>query len=93
MASYRRYGTAAVLPAPGPAGPVALTARQAQILHVIALGLTDQQIAWAGGIAVNSVKTHKRRIFKLLGARNSAHAVGIALRCGLLGLADLFPRQ
>lgn len=91
VVAFRRRGLAAVPPRVRRAEAGALTARQTQILHVVALGFSDGQIARAGGIAVTSVRTHKRRIFKLLGARNSAHAVGIGLRRGLLRLPDLFP--
>lgn len=36
------------------------------------------------GLSLNTVKTHRRRLFKMLGAENGAHAVAIATRLGIL---------
>lgn len=61
-----------------------LTARQAEILKSVTLGLTNRDIAIQLGICPTVVKEHLNTIFNKLGAANRAEAIAIALRKHLL---------
>jgi DNA-binding NarL/FixJ family response regulator len=67
-------------------GPSALSGREYQILQLVAEGCSNTQIGRRLVIEVNTVKTHLRRIFQRLGARDRANAVFIAAREGWLDL-------
>lgn len=54
-----------------------LTAREVQILRLLADGHTDPSIATALHLSPNTVKAHMRRIFTKLGARSRANAVSL----------------
>ena len=64
-----------------------LSARERQVLTLVAIGWTTKQIAAELGISVKTIENHKHRIFIKLGVHNQAHAVSIALRSGLLDLS------
>jgi DNA-binding NarL/FixJ family response regulator len=61
-----------------------LTERQLEILSFVTRGLTNQDIAKALGIRVDSVGQNLSTIFAKLGAANRAEATSIALRKHLL---------
>lgn len=61
-----------------------LTARQAEILKSVTLGLTNRDIALQLDICPTVVKEHLNAIFNKLGAANRAEAIAIALRKHLL---------
>jgi DNA-binding CsgD family transcriptional regulator len=63
-----------------------LSIREFDVLRLVAEGLTDAEIGKRLFIQSDSVKSHLRRIYPKLGARNRAHAVGLAFR------EDLFTR-
>ena len=52
-----------------------LTNREIEVLRVLASGKTDVEIASALCISVNTLKTHLKRIYQKLGARNRVEAV------------------
>ncbi|MFF3936967.1 response regulator [Streptomyces phaeofaciens] len=60
-----------------------LTSREAQILRLMAEGLSNAELAGLLGIAESTVKTHVKRILHKIGARDRAGAVVIAFRSGL----------
>jgi DNA-binding NarL/FixJ family response regulator len=62
----------------------ALSSRQQQILNLMAKGATNQGIADALGLAVDTVKHHTTFIYRRLDVRNRAAAVHLAERLGLL---------
>lgn len=68
---------------------VALTSREMQILRGAAKGHTSKKLAMDTGLALPSVDTHLRNIFRKLGASNRGEAVSTALKLGLITLADL----
>ena len=74
----RRAG--AGLPAPGRRGPDGLTQREAEILALIARGLTNPEIAAQLFLSNHTVKTHINRIFAKTGSRDRAAAIGYAHR-------------
>jgi DNA-binding CsgD family transcriptional regulator len=57
-----------------------LTAREAEILDMIAEGHTNREIATACFLAEKTVKNHINRIFTKLGAGSRAEAVSLWLR-------------
>lgn len=81
------YGTGLILGErnrdSGGEGPF-LTPRQAEILELLADGLTDEQIATALFISVHTVRNHLRAILESLDVRNRVQAVARALRENLI---------
>lgn len=61
-----------------------LTARQQQVLTLIATELTTAQIADALGLSVPTVETHRRHLFQKAGVRSVAGLVKEAMRQGLI---------
>ena len=61
-----------------------LSARQLEVLALIARGLTTDRIAGELVVSPCTVRAHVRNILGMLGARNRAHAVAIACLTGLL---------
>ena len=68
--------------APRGAGP--LTAREREVLRLVAQGLPGKQIAGALGITERTVKFHTASLIRKLGADNRAQAVALAAQRGLL---------
>jgi DNA-binding NarL/FixJ family response regulator len=62
----------------------ALTARQLQILPLLAEGMQNKQIADALRVTEGTVKQHLKDLFRRLNARNRTQAVKEARRLGLL---------
>ncbi|MFJ3031259.1 response regulator [Rothia terrae] len=67
----------------------ALTTREQNILHLIALGLTNQEISATEHISMATVKTHVRHIFEKTHSRDRVQAVLYAFRTRLVSPADL----
>ncbi|WP_086849896.1 response regulator transcription factor [Amycolatopsis kentuckyensis] len=61
-----------------------LTRREAEVLRLIATGLSNQDIAAALVISLETVKTHVGNIFAKLGAGNRSQAVVIAYEAGVV---------
>jgi DNA-binding NarL/FixJ family response regulator len=71
---------------PAPAGERAtgeLTAREAEVLKLIAAGLSNGEIAQQLVVSNATVKTHVNRIFFKIGARDRAQAVRYAYERGI----------
>lgn len=73
-------GTAARAAAP----PEPLSAREAQILALLAEGLVNKQIAVRLGISRHTVKTHLAALFHKLGVSTRAEAVATGARAGVI---------
>jgi DNA-binding CsgD family transcriptional regulator len=70
--------------APGVAtGAAGLSARELEVLHLVATGKSNQQIADELVISLNTVNRHVSNIYAKTGAANRAEAVGYAHRHGL----------
>ena len=63
--------------------PDGLTQREAEILALIAQGLTNPEIAARLYLSGHTVKTHINRVFAKTGSRDRAAAIGYAHRHGL----------
>jgi len=59
---------------------VTLSPREAEVLQLVADGLSTRQAAVELGISEATVKTYVRTLFEKLGATHRAHAVALALR-------------
>ena len=66
-----------------------LTTRQIEVLSAVVLSASQKRAAAQLGISPCSVRNHLVRIRRRLGATDTAQAVGIATRDGLLDLPSL----
>ncbi len=85
--------TAAVLPTD--ARVESLTARQTEILHLVQIGMSNQQVGAALGISSTTVRTHLEHVFERLGVTTRTAAVTTAfgpVRDGSPAPAMLSPR-
>lgn len=69
---------------PGVSLPVDLTAREVQVLNLVAEGRTNHEIGQRLSLSVDTVKGNVRSIVHKLNARGRTHAVAIATHAGLL---------
>lgn len=76
--------------APGPEGVVAdLTERERQVLRLVALGLTNQEICDQLWLSMATVKTHVSHLLSKTGSRDRVQLVLLALRTGAVSLDDV----
>ena len=76
---------AALAAPPGPAGPIAeLTAREREVLRLLALGHTNQEIAEQLVVSVRTVESHRAHVMTKLRVTTRAGLVRAALDGGLL---------
>ncbi|MFY1673230.1 response regulator transcription factor [Plantactinospora sp. WMMB334] len=69
---------------PPPARRPVLTEREMQVLVGMADGKSNAEIGRELFVSEDTVKTHARRLFRKLGARDRAHAVAAGFRAGLV---------
>src|SRR5207253_7853664 len=68
----------------GDAAPELLTARQREVLKLVAGGKSTKEIAFGLNLSVKTVETHRAQIMERLGIRDVAGLVRYALRTGLI---------
>jgi DNA-binding NarL/FixJ family response regulator len=78
-AEQRREATVRIRPA----YPAGLTAREVEVLRLVAAGRSNQQIADALVISLNTVVRHVSNIFAKTGAANRTEAASFATRHGV----------
>jgi DNA-binding NarL/FixJ family response regulator len=74
--------------APGASAGRPLSRREEEVLRLIADGLSNQGIADALVVSVETVRTHIKSLLRKLSARDRAHAVAVGFRVGLLAPPD-----
>ena len=65
-----------------------LSARQLEVLALVARGRSTEGIAVELFLSPNTVRSHVRNILDNLGARNRPHAVAIAFAAGLIRIDE-----
>jgi DNA-binding NarL/FixJ family response regulator len=65
--------------------PGGLSAREIEVLRLVAAGKSNRQVAEALVISLNTVERHISNIFSKTGVVNRVEAAGYASRHGLLG--------
>jgi DNA-binding CsgD family transcriptional regulator len=73
-------------------GPAGLTARECEVLALLAVGLPNKGIARQLGISTKTVGNHVEHIYTKLGVTNRAGAALLAMEYGLVGGSALGPR-
>ncbi len=63
-----------------------LSPREREIMHLMAEGLTAEQIGAKITVSVETVRTHVRNVIRKLQARNRVHAIAMALERGEIQL-------
>ena len=63
-----------------------LTAREIQVLRLIAMGKTNREIGTMLGLSANTVAVHRTNLMSTLGVHKAAELVLIAVRKGLVNL-------
>jgi DNA-binding NarL/FixJ family response regulator len=69
-----------------PAAPSILTARETEVLRMIAEGLANKEIAFRLGISDHTVKFHVSALLGKLGVSSRAEAIGAGIRQGVIML-------
>jgi len=59
---------------------VELTPREREILHFLVKGMTNKEISAATHLAVDTIKTHLRNIFRKMGIKNRSQAITQGLK-------------
>ena len=72
-------GTGGHQPVPWPGSSRGLTARQSEVVALLLQGMSNQEIAEALFVDVNTVKTHLRHAYKALGVRSRSQALAMLL--------------
>jgi DNA-binding CsgD family transcriptional regulator len=65
-----------------------ISEREREILRLVATGATNQQIAIALNISVNTVKVHLRNIFAKIGVESRTEATVYAIRTGIVTVGE-----
>jgi DNA-binding NarL/FixJ family response regulator len=77
--------------APGPAAVAGLTAREREVVVLLAQGMSAEQIAGHLVLSPLTVKTHVNRAMTKLGVRDRAHLVVVAFQAGLVRVGPAGP--
>ncbi|MGI9540415.1 MAG: response regulator [Miltoncostaeaceae bacterium] len=82
---YLNPGLGAALAGPSPEDRLdVLSNREREVLELLALGHTNQEISEQLHLGVRTVESHRSHIMRKLGTGTRAELVGVALRAGLL---------
>ena len=75
-------------PPPQPDGRETLTAREIELLRLVAQGLSNKAVAQKLSLSENTIKYHLKNILQKLGVQNRTEAASYAIRAGLLRPTD-----
>jgi len=81
---YGRITASLATPPKKPAILAGLTPREAQVLVHVAYGLSNEEVALALAISVETVKEHVQNILRKLSVRDRTQAAVWAVRCGMV---------
>jgi DNA-binding NarL/FixJ family response regulator len=73
-------------------GPAGLTAREVEVLRLLARGLTNKEIATQLVISPKTARNHVEHIYSKIGATHRAGAALFAIRHGLIPEEEPEPR-
>lgn len=73
-------------PGEGDTLPQSLSARQREVLQLVAEGKATKEIAWILDVSIKTVEFHKTRIMKELGLRSAAELTKYAISAGLTSI-------
>jgi DNA-binding NarL/FixJ family response regulator len=73
-------------PGEGVTLPQSLSARQREVLQLVAEGKATKEIAWILDVSIKTVEFHKTRIMKELGLRSAAELTKYAISAGLTSI-------
>jgi DNA-binding NarL/FixJ family response regulator len=74
---------------PGPDKSKGLTAREINLLKLLASGLSNKEIAVKLGLSLRRIKANLTTLFVKLGVSSRTEAVSAALKSGILSLKDI----
>ena len=77
-------GRAPAAPTARPTGSEGLSAREIEVLQLVADGQSNKEIGTALGLSALTVKSHLARIARKLGTGDRAEMVAVALRAGVI---------
>ena len=77
-------GTTTGQPAPPPPASPALTRRELEVLHLLADGIPNKEIAGRLGMAAKTTMHHTSKIYRKLGVRGRGEAAAWARRAGIV---------
>jgi two-component system nitrate/nitrite response regulator NarL len=66
-----------------PADPICLTARERQVIALVAAGRTGKEIAAALGISLRTARAHRENVGKKLGSSSTAWLTRYAILNGI----------
>jgi ATP/maltotriose-dependent transcriptional regulator MalT len=69
-----------VVPVVPSSGRRPLSVREAEVLEMVATGLSNEQVAARLGVTVHAVKFHLAGIYRKLGVANRTQAAGVYVR-------------
>lgn len=81
----------AALATPTPDGSITLSNQQTGVLVALAMGETTDETARRMCLSAYTVKTHRRKAYRKLGATTGAQAVATAMSLGLLRPGQINP--
>lgn len=61
-----------------------ISKREIEMLQLAAQGLNSKETAEIMGIGIDTIESHRRNIFKKLGAKNITEAVSMGFRIGII---------
>ena len=73
-------------------GGVELTAREQEVLRLVALGYSNKEIAWRAAVSVKSIETYKARATEKLNLHSRAQIVQFAVAHGWMNVTNDAPQ-
>jgi len=65
-----------------------LTNRETAVLHLVAKGLANKQIASKLGISIKTVEKHRERMYRTLNVHSTVELLRVALKLNLVSMDE-----